>query len=85
MPRMEDSREEDVSDIAEKSSTLDILKISFDFDSDAVLGYPNYAEHAERLHRYHWKVKKSTLPGPEGLITKLSGLGGLVLLCILLE
>ena len=29
---------------------------------DAILlGYPRYAEHTERLHRHHWKVKNSTL------------------------
>ena len=36
---------------------------AFDFDSVAILlGYPRYAEHTERLHRHHWKVKNSTLP-----------------------
>ena len=35
----------------------------FNLDSDAILlGYPRYAEHTERLHRHHWKVKKSSLP-----------------------
>ena len=40
-----------------------MLEVAFDFDSDAILlGYPRYAEHTERLHRHHWKVKNSSLP-----------------------
>ena len=60
---MEDSRGNDRSDIDEKSSTLDMLEVAFDFDSDATrLGCPRYAEHTEQLHRHHWKVKNSSLP-----------------------
>ena len=60
---MEDSRENDRSDIDDESSILDVLASAFDFDLDAILlGYPRYAEHTERLHRHHWKVKNSSLP-----------------------
>ena len=44
-------------------SNGDVLEVVFDFDSDAILlGYPRYAEHTERLHRHHWKVKNSSVP-----------------------
>ena len=47
----------------EKSSNGDMDVFAFDLDSDAILlGYPRYAEHSERLHRHHWKVKNSSLP-----------------------
>ena len=60
--KVEDSRENDKNDINEKSSMIDVC-VCFDFDSVAILlGYPRYAEHTERLHRHHWKVKNSTLP-----------------------
>ena len=49
----EDLRENDRSDVDEKSSILDMLEVAFDFDSDAILlGYPRYAEHTKRLHRH---------------------------------
>ena len=47
----------------EKSSNGDMHVFAFDFDLDAILlGYPRCAEHTERLHRHHWKVKNSSLP-----------------------
>ena len=50
----EDSRENDGSDIDEKSSTLDMLEVAFDFDTDGILlGYPRCAGHTERLHLHH--------------------------------
>ena len=59
---MEDSRENDRSNIDDESSILDVLVSAFDFDSDAILlGYPTYAEHTERSHRHHWKLKNSSL------------------------
>ena len=60
---IKDSRENDRSDIEEKSLILYMLKVAFDIDSDAILlGYSRYAEHAKRLHRHHWKVKNLPLP-----------------------
>ena len=51
---VKDSRENDKTDIDE---------FVFDFYSDAILlGYHGYAGHNERLHRHHWKIKKSSLP-----------------------
>ena len=59
----ENENENDKKGIVEKSSNGDMLEVAFDFDSDAILlGYPRYAEHTERLHRHHWKVKNSSLP-----------------------
>ena len=47
----------------EKSSIINILIVTFDLDSDAILlGHSIYAEHTERLYRHHWKVKNSSLP-----------------------
>ena len=47
----------------EKSPILDMLEVTFDFDSDTILvGYARYAEHIERLYRHHWKVKNLFLP-----------------------
>ena len=41
----------------EKFSNGHMHVFAFDFDSDAiVLGYPRYAEHAERLLQHQWKV-----------------------------
>ena len=60
---MEDSRENDRSNVDDESSILDVLVSAFDFDLDAILlGYPRYVEHIERLHRHNWKVKNSSLP-----------------------
>ena len=57
------SDENGKSDIVEKSSNEDVLKVAHAFDSDEnFLGYPRYAEHNERLHWYCWKVKNSVLP-----------------------
>ena len=54
---MEDSSENDRSDIDEKSSTLGMLEVAFYFDSDVTLfGYLRHAEHTDRLHQHHWKV-----------------------------
>ena len=50
---VEDSHENDRSDI-EKSSNLDVLVVALDFDSDTILlGYPRQAEHTEVLHQHH--------------------------------
>ena len=60
---VEDSDENDKRGIVEKSLNGDMHVFTFDFDLDAILlGYPRYAEHTERLHRHHWKVKNSSLP-----------------------
>ena len=60
---MEDSRENDRSDIDEKSLTLDMLEVAFDFDFDVILlGYPRYAGRTERLHRHHWKLWNLSSP-----------------------
>ena len=60
---MEDSRDNDRSDINDESSILDELASAFAFNLDAILlGYPRYAEHTEPFHRHHWKVKNSSLP-----------------------
>ena len=61
--KVEDFRENDKTDIDEKSPIIDMLEVAFDFDSDAIpLGYPRYAEYTKRLHRHHWKVKNLSLP-----------------------
>ena len=66
--KIEDSRKNDKTDIDEKSPIIDVSVFAFDFDSDAIfLGYPRYAEHTERLHRYHLKVKILSLPALNGL------------------
>ena len=63
MMEVENPFENGKNDIDDKSSTSDMLDVSFDFDSDVnFLGYPRYAEYTERLHRHHWKVKNSSLP-----------------------
>ena len=60
---VEDSDENVKKDTVERSSNGEKLEVAFNFDSDAILlGYPRYAEHTERLHRHHWKVKNSSLP-----------------------
>ena len=52
--------------IVEKLSNGDVFEVAFDFDSDAILlDYPRYAEHTERLHRHHWKVKNLSLSAVE--------------------
>ena len=66
---VDDPDENFKSGIIENSSNGDMLVFAFDIDSVAVLlGYPRYAEHTERLHRHHWKVKNSTLPANEHCI-----------------
>ena len=60
---VEDSEDNGECCMIEKSSNGDMHVFAFDFDSNAILlGYPRYAEHTERLHRHHWKVKNSSLP-----------------------
>ena len=52
---VENSDENGKRDSVDKLSNGDMLEVTFDFDSDAILlGYPRYAEHTERLHRHHW-------------------------------
>ena len=53
-----------------KSSNGDVFVFAFDFDSDVILlGYLRYAEHTERLHRHHWKLKYSSLPTTDTINT----------------
>ena len=60
---MEDSRENDKTNIYKKSPIIDLSMFTFSFDSDAtLLGYPRYAENTGRLRRHNRKVKNSSLP-----------------------
>ena len=63
---VEDSRENDKSEIDEKSSILDMLGVAFDFDSVAILiGYPKNADQTEQLHPHYCEVENLSLPAPE--------------------
>ena len=60
---VQNSREEDKTNNEENSSIVDLPVLDFEFDLGAILlGYPRCAEHTERLHWHHWKVKNPTLP-----------------------
>ena len=71
--RVEDPRENDGTDVGEKSPIVDVSVFVFGFDSDAVLlRYLIYAERAERLHLHQWKVKNSTLPAGISIVIEVS-------------